>query len=91
MSYSRFVERQVRVRLQLQLFMQTCAMGKCIGISSIDSTSLEVCHIKRMHSHKTMRGWVAKRKSTIGWFYGLKLHQVINDKAEHTVDTHCGQ
>ena len=35
-----------------------------------------------MHSHKTMSGWAAKGKSTMGWFYGLKLHLVINDKGE---------
>ena len=35
------------------LFFQTCAMGKCTGISIIDSTPLMSCHIKRMHMHKT--------------------------------------
>src|SRR3712207_8672537 len=33
-------------------------------------------------SHKTMRGWAAKGKCTMGWFYGFKLHLVINDKGE---------
>ena len=81
-SYNRFVERQAQVGLLLLLFLQTCALGSCTGISIIDSTPLKVCHIKRMHSHKTMSGWAAKGKSTMGWFYGLKLHLVINDKAE---------
>ena len=35
-----------------------------------------------MHMHKTMRGLAAKGKCTMGWFYGFKLHLVINDKAE---------
>ena len=52
------------------------------GISIIDSTPLVSCHIKRMHMHKTMKGWAAKGKCTMGWFYGFKLHLVINDKGE---------
>ncbi len=49
---------------------------------NIDSTPLVSCHIKRMHMHKTMKGWAAKGKCTMGWFYGFKLHLVINDRGE---------
>ena len=82
LSYNRFVERQTKVALHLLLFLQTCALGKCTGISIIDSTPLVSCHIKRMHSHKTMKGWAAKGKCTMGWFYGFKLHLVINERGE---------
>lgn len=51
-------------------------------IPIIDSTPLKSCHIKRSHSHKTMSGRVAKGRITMGWFYGFKLHIVINDRAE---------
>ena len=81
-SYNRFVERQAQVALHLLLFLQTCALGKCSGISIIDSTPLASCHIKRERQHRTMRGWAAKGKCTMGWFYGFKLHLVINDKGE---------
>jgi len=81
-SYNRFVERQTKVAMNLLLFFQTCALGKCTGISIVDSTPLRSCHIKREHSHKTMRGWAQKGKCTMGWFYGFKLHLVINDKGE---------
>ena len=80
--YNRFVERQTKVALNLLLFFQTCALGKCSGISIIDSTPLSSCHIKHEHNHKTMRGWAQKGKCTMGWFYGFKLHLVINDKGE---------
>ena len=56
--------------------------GKCTGISIIDSTPLASCHIKREKQHRTMRGWAAKGKCTMGWFYGFKLHLVINDRGE---------
>ena len=62
LSYNRFVERQAQVGLHILLFLQTCALGKCTGISIIDSTPLVSCHIKRMHMHKTMKGWAAKGK-----------------------------
>ncbi len=29
-----------------------------------------------------MKGWAAKGKCTMGWFYGFKLHIVINDRGE---------
>lgn len=82
LSYNRFVERQAKVGLRLLLFLQTCALGKCTGISIIDSTPLKSCNIKRAHSHRTMKGWAAKGKCTMGWFYGFKLHIVINDRGE---------
>ena len=81
-SYTRFVERQAQVGLHLLLFLQTCALGKCTDISIIDSTPLVSCHIKREKQYKTMKGWAAKEKCTMGWFYGFKLHLVINDKGE---------
>ena len=57
LSYNRFVERQAQVGIHLLLFLQTCASSKCAGISIIDSTPLASCHIKRMHMHRTIRGW----------------------------------
>ena len=82
LSYNRFVEWQAQVALHLLLFLQTCALGKCSGISIIDSTPLASCHIKRERQRRTMRGWAAKGKCTMDWFYGFKLHLVINDRGE---------
>jgi len=81
-SYNRFVELQQRVAMPLVMFLKTCRMGKCTGISFIDSTALKVCHIKREYSHKVFDGMATKGKSTLGWFFGFKLHIIINDKGE---------
>lgn len=81
-SYNRFVELQQRVALPLVLFLKTCRMGICTGISFIDSTALKVCHIKREHQNKVFDGTATKGKSTLGWFFGFKLHIIINDKGE---------
>ena len=81
-SYNRFVELQQRTALPLVLFLKTCRMGTCTGISFIDSTALKVCHIKREHQNKVFDGIATKGKSTLGWFFGFKLHIIINDKGE---------
>ena len=79
-SYNRFVELQQKALLPMVFFLSLCCMGKCTGISFIDSTPVRVCHIKREKSHKVFKGLANKGKSTIGWFFGFKLHLVINDK-----------
>jgi hypothetical protein len=51
---------------------------KCTGISFVDSTSIAVCKNYRIYSHKVFKGMANRGKTTKGWFYGLKLHLVIN-------------
>ena len=56
--------------------------GQCTGVSFIDSTPIQVCKPKRMSRNKTFQGFAKKGKSTIGWFFGFKLHLVVNDQGE---------
>jgi hypothetical protein len=51
---------------------------KCNGTSFVDSTSISVCKNYRIYSHKVFKGFAARGKTTKGWFYGLKLHLMIN-------------
>jgi hypothetical protein len=81
-SCNRFVELQQKALLPMVIFLQLCCLGQCTGVSFIDSTPIRVCHIKREKSHKVFKGLAAKGKSTIGWFFGFKLHLVVNDKGE---------
>jgi hypothetical protein len=81
-SYNRFVELQKKVIVPLGIFLKTCALGNCTGISIIDSTPLRSCHIKREKQHKTMKEIAQKGQCSLGWFYGFKLHLIINDKGE---------
>ena len=55
LSYNRFVGRQAKVELHLLLFLQTCALGKCTGISIIDSTPLVSSHIQRADRYRMMK------------------------------------
>lgn len=57
-------------------------MGECTGISFIDSTILRVCHNKRIKRNKVFKDLAKVGKSTMGWFFGFKLHLIINDKGE---------
>lgn len=81
-SYNRFVELQQRVLLPLVLFLKSCRLGKCTGISFVDSTTLDVCNIKREWQNKVFDGIAAKSRSTMGWFFGFKLHLITNDRGE---------
>lgn len=81
-SYNRFIELSQRCAVAFMLFLHHCCRGQCTGISFIDSTVLRVCHNKRIKRNKTFKGIATVGKSTMGWFYGFKLHLVINDKGE---------
>lgn len=81
-SYNRFVELQRRVLQPLAVYLKMRGLGKCTGISFIDSTPLRVSHIKREKQHKVFKGIAEKSFGTMGWFYGFKLHLVANDKGE---------
>ena len=81
-SYTRFVDFIPSALLPLcAYFRQTC-LGDCTGVSFIDSTSLEVCLNQRIASHKVFAGLAARGKTSTGWFFGFKLHLVINDRGE---------
>lgn len=81
-SYNRFVELQKKVAVPLMLFLKHKGLGKSTGINFVDSTHLKVCHNRRIHQHKTFEGVAERGYCSIGWFYGFKLHLIINDKGE---------
>jgi hypothetical protein len=76
------VELEEKVSFMLACFLKMCQLGECTGVSFADSTRLRVCHNKRIEQNKVFKGIVQRGKSTMGWFYGFKLHIVINDKRE---------
>jgi hypothetical protein len=80
-SYTRFVALMPRVLLPLAVYLQT-QLGTCTGISFVDATSLEVCHPARIRLHHVFRADARRGKTSVGWFYGFKLHLVVNDRGE---------
>ena len=80
-TYERFVILMPSVFGPLSAYLKSL-YGRCSGISFIDSTALEVCDPHRIHNHKVFEGVAERGKGSMGWFYGLKLHLVINDRGE---------
>ena len=76
-SYNRFVERQWESFYPFKVLFE-CISGECDGLSYIDATCLPVCHIKRENFCKIFKEIAKKSKSTMGWYYGFKLHLITN-------------
>ena len=77
-SYNRFIELMKEIT-ELLSFYLVSRFEKPTGISYIDSTPIQVCKPKRMSRNKVFKGVATKGKSTIGWFFGFKLHIIINE------------
>lgn len=82
-SYDRFIALKPRILWYLMLLLEWfCGQAKTTGISYIDATSIAVCHPKRISRNKVFAGIAKLSKSTYGWFFGFKLHLVINEIGE---------
>ena len=78
-SYNRFVELQKKALVPLMLFLSISCSKNATNVSFIDSTKLQVCKNRRIYSHKVFKGVASRGKTSVGWFYGFKLHLVINE------------
>jgi len=81
-SYNRFTELMQSSVLAMSMFLKTCCLGDCTGISYVDSTPVRVCKNKRIKRNKVFKGIAELGKSSMGFFFGFKLHLIINDKGE---------
>jgi hypothetical protein len=81
LSYNRFVELMPRLFVPLNILIHLL-FGKETGTYFIDATTIKTCHNKRRHSNKIFKGLAKHSKSSMGYFYGFKLHLIINEKGE---------
>ena len=81
LSYTRFLAMMPRTIVPMCAYFSTLK-GKPTGIEFIDSTSLKVCHNIRIPRHKTFDGVAQRGKGTMSWFYGFKLHLIVNHHGE---------
>lgn len=81
LSYKRFVALIRQTLAPLCAYLQSLKKTSD-GIAFVDSTTITVCHPKRISSHKVFAGIAAIGKSTKGWFYGFKLHLICNHRGE---------
>ncbi len=80
-SYNRFIEWVPSTLIPLCAYLRSC-FGTCRGISFMDSTGLKVCHNRRIPQHKVFKNLAARGKTSVDWFFGFKLHLVVNDQGE---------
>lgn len=80
-SYNRFVELQSTVIAPLTAYLLS-KQGQETGLYYVDSSPLRVCHNRRIYKHKVFKGIANRGKHSMGWFFGFKLHLVINHKGE---------
>jgi Transposase DDE domain len=81
-SYNRFVELMQKALVPMMLFLRMSRMVDCKGIAFIDATAIKVCDNHRIHSHKVFKELAELGKSSMGWFYGFKLHLIVDDRGE---------
>ncbi|HHT0595030.1 TPA: IS982 family transposase [Legionella anisa] len=79
--YSRMTELMSSCLVPLMVFCQHQTKTPT-GIYFVDSIPIEVCHVKRANQNKVFKGLAEKSKSTMGWYFGFKLHLITNDKGE---------
>lgn len=77
-SYSRFIQLMPELNFPLFVLLTVCRMGPATEGNYVDATKLVVSHNKRIPAHKTFAGVAKRGKSSTGWFFGFKLHAVIN-------------
>ncbi|MBL0941926.1 MAG: IS982 family transposase [Alphaproteobacteria bacterium] len=80
-SYNRFIEIQGSVAHALIVYMK-CKAGEKTGVYYVDSTPLAVCHNKRILRHKVFKDIAKRGQTSMGWFFGWKLHLVLNHQGE---------
>jgi hypothetical protein len=80
-SYQRFVALMPSVLIPLCVYLQQ-RKGQATGLAFIDATSIAVCHNRRIYNHKVFKKIAQRGKTSMGWFYGFKLHLVVNDRGE---------
>jgi hypothetical protein len=80
-SYQHFIALIPSMLIPLLAYLQS-RYGACTGISFIDSTSLQVCDPKRISQHRVFATDAIRGKTSMGWFFGFKLHLAVNDRGE---------
>jgi Transposase DDE domain len=80
-SYNRFVELMPHSLIPLISFLNSRPC-EITGLSFIDSTAIPICHPKRAKRNKVFRDLAGWGKSSVAWYFGFKLHIIINERGE---------
>lgn len=80
-SYTRFL-RLMRESMLPLLALMISLLAPATLVNFVDSTTLDVCNNKRIWKHRVFKGIATRGKSSMGWFFGLKLHLTVNERGE---------
>lgn len=82
-SYNRFVELMSSVLLIMIAYLNLSRKQyEKTNLYFIDSTMIKVCHNRRIYRNKVFAGIAKRGKSSVGWFFGFKLHLIVNEKGD---------
>lgn len=81
-SYNRFVQLKPRLLSLMICYLNCCRLGTLCGLYYADSTSIAVCHNRRIHSNRVFYGKARRGRTSTDWFYGFKLFLVVNAYGE---------
>jgi Transposase DDE domain len=80
-SYTRFIQWMPSLTSPMAAYLMS-RFGEVTGIAFVDSTALAVCGNKRIRRNRVFKDHAKLSKTTIGWFFGFKVHLIINDRGE---------
>ena len=80
-SYDRYITLIKRI-LKPLIYLLNSIKGEAMFINFIDSTPMEVCKLTRKNRHKVFANIAESGRTSVSWFYGLKLHTIFNHKGE---------
>jgi hypothetical protein len=62
--------------------LSASSAGRLHGHLFVDATTLKVCRNLRIPRHRGFTGSAGCGQTSVGWFYGFKLHLIINERGE---------
>lgn len=81
-SYTRFIQLMHECNLYMAFFMSAFRLSLPTDGNYIDSTKLVVCHNRRIKNHRVHKEYAKRGRGSTGWFFGFKLHLIINHLGE---------
>ena len=80
-SYGRFVELMPSTLIPLCTYLRQC-QGVCTGIFVYRLDAVGRMSSPSSHQHRLFTGQAQWGKSSTGWFFGFKLHLVVNERGQ---------
>lgn len=79
--YARFVAL-IKTAFPALVCLLKSLKGEITEYLFIDATPMAVCHTRREKRHKVFKDLATKGKTSVGYFFGFKLHVLLNTKGE---------